>query len=293
MKRAILLVGHGSRDEQGNEELIQFAERVRAAVHKQYPLVETCFLEFATPTIQQGIQSCIEKGASHVTLVPVILLGAGHSKLHIPHEIDIAKQKHPQVQFAYGKPIGVHEKVLDILESRLQEAGYVTSSDQPRTDEAILLVGRGSSDPDANSDLCKIARLLWERVNVRVVETCFIGVTAPDFAEGMQRCIDLGAKRVYVLPYFLFTGVLIKRISANMHEFSQAYPDVEMKLGGYFGLHDRLVEILQERVEEASQGTVQMNCDLCQYRLGAVEAHHHHHHDHEHEHHHHEEEAQR
>ncbi|MGZ4163571.1 MAG: sirohydrochlorin chelatase [Tumebacillaceae bacterium] len=285
MSQAILLVGHGSRDPEGNEELLAFAARVQERLAAQYPIVETCFLEFAAPNIQQGIALCVERGASQVTLVPVILLGAGHSKLHIPHEIDVAKEKYPHVQFAYGKPIGVHGKTLEILEARLQEAGFEAPSGEGRSEDAILLVGRGSSDPDANSDLCKITRLLWERVKVKFVETSYIGVTQPDFAEGMSRCVALGAKRVYVLPYFLFTGVLIKRMSAMMVEFSEKYPDVELKLGGYFGFHDALIDILQERAQEAAQGEVKMNCDLCQFRLIAMEGHeHHHHHDHDHAH---------
>jgi len=286
MTQAILLVGHGSRDPEGNLELLAFAERVRTRLAAKFPVIETCFLELTTPTIPTGIRTCIERGATQVTLVPIILFGAGHSKLHIPHMIDEAREQYPDVTFHYGKPIGVHTKALDILSARLAEAGCVAG--EGRSNEAVLLVGRGSSDPDANGDLHKMARLLWERSPVRYVETCFIGVTDPDFAEGMRRCAALGAERVYVLPYFLFTGVLIKRISGMMHDFAAEYPNVELKLGAYFGFHDKLIELVEERANEAAQGDVRMNCDHCKYRLEAMEHHHHHHdHDHGHEHHHH------
>ena len=289
MKQAILLVGHGSRDPEGNEELLAFAGRVREQLAGEYPVVETCFLEFAKPNIAQGIANCISGGATQVTVVPIILFGAGHSKLHIPHEIDEARERYPDVAFAYGKPIGVHPLTLEILAARLREAGYAWEAGQERSEDAILIVGRGSSDPDANSDLMKVSRLLWERVPVRYVETCYIGVTQPDFAEGMRRCVSLGAKRVYVLPYFLFTGVLIKRMETMLLAFSGQYPEVPMQLAGYFGFHDALIEILRDRVEEAARGEVKMNCENCQFRLAAMEGHHHDHdhdhdHDHEHEH---------
>lgn len=286
MSHAILLVGHGSRMQEGNEQLLAFAERVQDKLCEKYPIIETCFLELTTPTIAQGIAACVKRGASRVTLVPIILFGAGHSKIHIPHAIDTARVAYPGVEFSYGKPIGVHPKALDILSSRLEEAGmHMERNGEERTEDAILLVGRGSSDPDANSDLFKVSRLLWERTPAKFVETCYIGVTEPNLEEGLKRCLALGAKRVFVLPYFLFTGVLIKRIEGKMVEYSALYPEVEMKLAEYFGFHDALIDLIQERAEEAAAGEVKMNCDHCQFRLAAMDEHlHHHHHDHDHDH---------
>ncbi|MCK9910529.1 hypothetical protein MXD81_15390, partial [Microbacteriaceae bacterium K1510] len=107
--------------------------------------------------------------------------------------------------------------VLEILTSRLREAGVDASVESEEM--ALLVVGRGSSDPDANSDLFKMSRLFWERLKVRWVETAFIGVTSPLFEEGVERCLNLGAREIIVLPYFLFTGVLIKRMEEMLQEF--------------------------------------------------------------------------
>jgi sirohydrochlorin cobaltochelatase len=285
---AILLVGHGSRDAEGNEELIRFAESVRVQVPDRF--VETCFLELAKPTIGQGIAACVAAGAARVVLVPIILFAAGHAKIHIPVEIDRAKQKYPNVSFAYGRPIGIHQKVLDILQARLTETGYepVLKAGARDQETAVLLLGRGSSDADANSDFSKVTRLLWERLPVKWVENCFIGVTEPSFEDGLERCKRLGAKNIYVLPYFLFTGVLIKRIEQMTADFAAAHPTVNVELAGYFGLHPQLVALLLDRVAEAAEGRAFMNCDMCKYRLEAAAAHdHHHHHDHDHDHHHH------
>jgi sirohydrochlorin cobaltochelatase len=290
---AILLVGHGSRDAEGNEELLRFADMVRLGAPEHH--IETCFLEFANPDIARGIVNCVEKGATRVVLVPVILLAAGHAKIHIPAEIDKAKRKYPHVQFAYGRPIGVHQKVIDIIRSRLAEAGFdwagdgervaVGSSDpmvrEPET--AVLLLGRGSSDGDANGDFLKMSRLVWEQVPAKWVESCFIGVTEPSLPDGLDRCLRLGAKNIIVVPYFLFTGILIKRIEQMTAEFAALHTDVQVKLAGYFGFHPQLVELLLDRVEEAAEGRAFMNCDMCKYRMEAA-AHHDHHHDHSHGH---------
>ncbi|WP_201319244.1 sirohydrochlorin chelatase [Paenibacillus sp. EPM92] len=278
---ALLFVGHGSRDPEGNEEVRAFVRSVENGL--DVPIVETCFLEFESPSMREGFAACVARGATRVGVVPITLFAAGHAKLHIPAAMDEAKRQFPGVEFIYSRPIGVHELALDILQTRLAEAGVDGLIESP--DTALLLIGRGSSDADANSDLFKISRLLWERLNVQWVETAFIGVTAPRADEGVDRCVRLGAKRIVLLPYFLFTGVLIKRLEQLTASFAETYPDREFVLAEYFGFHPMLREIMRERAQEALQGQVRMNCDMCQFRLEAMK-HHHHDHDHDHSHHH-------
>jgi sirohydrochlorin cobaltochelatase len=279
--KAVLFVGHGSRDPEGNQEVRNFVGLL--AEDFEDVLVETCFLEFEGPNISQGISTCVEKGATQVNVIPIILLPAGHSKIHIPDAIDHAKVKYPHVQFTYGRPIGIHEQTTGILSSRLEEAGLNLA--ETHEDTAVLVVGRGSSDADANSDLFKITRMLWEKIQVKWVETAFIGVTAPLVDEGVERCIKLGAKKVIILPYFLFTGILMKRMEEMIEEYQEKYPEHEFVLADYFGYHPKLQTILKDRVNEALNGAVKMNCDTCQYRIAAMEhIDHHHHHDDDHGH---------
>ncbi len=119
---AILLVGHGSRDPEGNAELLRFADMVRQKA-PQF-VIETCFLEFEAPNISKGIDRCVELGAHRIVVVPITLFAAGHAKIHIPVEICKGKKRYPHIEFTYGRPIGIHHKVIDILESRLEEAGF-------------------------------------------------------------------------------------------------------------------------------------------------------------------------
>ncbi|AHM68379.1 sirohydrochlorin chelatase [Paenibacillus polymyxa] len=295
---AILLVGHGSRDPEGNQELLEFAQAV--ADRAPGTCVETCFLELARPSIAEGVQACMDKGATRVVFIPIILFAAVHAKIDIPKAIDRAKAKYPQLEFVYGRPIGVHEKIVSILLDRLKEARPVavpagmnsaveTSAQVSDEETAVLVLGRGSSDPDANSDFFKITRMLWEKLSYTWVESSFIGVTQPSFPDGLERCVRMGAKKIIVLPYFLFTGVLIKRIEEMTQEFAEAHPALQVEMGGYFGFHPQLVELVLERANEGLFGKVTANCDNCQFRLEAQEHHHHHHdhdHDHDHDHHH-------
>lgn len=156
-------------------------------------LVETCFLEFASPNIEEGITNCVKKGATEVHVIPIILLHAGHSKSHIPAEIEHAREHYPSITFTYGQTIGIHDEIFAILQDRLAEIGF--NSEQEQEDTAILLIARGGSDPSANGDFYKITRLLWEKLPVKYVESAFMGVTDPRVEEGIERCVKLGAKK--------------------------------------------------------------------------------------------------
>lgn len=278
VKKAVLFVGHGSRLEQGNEEVREFVERSKHLIDPAI-LVETCFLEFASPNIEDGIELCVEKGAEEIHVIPIILLHAGHSKLHIPTEIEHASEHFPHVTFTYGQTIGIHDEIFEILKARLQEAGLDPA--QKHEDTAVLLIARGGSDPAANGDFYKISRLLWEQLDVKWVESAFMGVTTPSVEEGIERCMKLGAKRIVMLPYFLFTGILMERMKKMCVEYQQLNTDVSIELADYFGYHPRLQNVLIERAKQAMSGTSTGMQDLENYRAYAKEhgpAHHHHHH---------------
>ncbi len=259
----VLLVGHGSREQSGNDEFLKFCEVITP--HLGPERVETCFIELTTPLVAESLDRCVELGARRVVVLPVILLAAGHVKVELPHELDEAKERHPGVEFLYGRHIGLDPLVIDIMRERLAE--MEGEAEWPPEDTAILVVGRGSSDPDANSDLYKLSRLLWESRRYPWVESCFIGVTNPSLPEGLARCAVLGARRIIVAPYFLFTGVLIPRIHRIVSEFTAAHPGIEVRMANYLNGHPKLVTVLQERKREALRGEARMNCALCKYRV--------------------------
>ncbi|MFB5190753.1 sirohydrochlorin chelatase [Alicyclobacillus fastidiosus] len=278
MKEITLCIGHGSRDDDGNLEFVQFVDRVREAAPDRH--FEVAFLELTTPTIADGIDRCVQAGATRIVAIPIILLAASHIKLEIPEMLDQARAKYPDVEIVYGRNIGLHERMIDLLTDRyvqqMEQSNWAAARPE---DTAIVVMGRGSSDPDANGDLYKIARQVWERTGVKTVEVCFTGVTFPRLPAGVHRAVALDVKHLVVLPYFLFTGVLIKRMREVLASLQTKHPQVKMAMAEYFGMHPYLVEVALSRQEEAVAGQAFMNCDLCKYRkLG--EHHHHDHHDH-------------
>lgn len=260
---AVLFVGHGSRVEEGNTEVRQFVEQMKAKIDSSL-LVETCFLEFASPSIEEGIQQCIERGATDVHVIPIILLHAGHSKLHIPAEIEEARLQFPEVQFTYGQTIGIHPEVIGILKTRLLDVGF--DIEQLHPDTMILFIGRGSSDQEAINDFYKISSLLEQELHVLGVEQAFMGVAEPTVAQGIENCIARGAKEIIMLPYFLFTGILMQRMGRMAASFEEIHPNVHIKLANYFGYHPNLQNVLLERVQQTLDGTSTGMQDLENFR---------------------------
>jgi sirohydrochlorin cobaltochelatase len=266
---ALLLVGHGSRDPDGQREFLIFAGKVQQAAGNR-PVVP-CFLELAEPTIPQGIERCLALGYRDIAAVPVLLFAARHNKHDVPAEFDQVRGRHPELRIRYGRHFGITTEIVDGLRALLAQAERQTARPQVDRDRTVvLLVGRGSSDPDANSDVCKLARILWEGSGYRSVETCFIGITHPRMPEGLQRCLLLQPQRIIVLPYLLFTGVLVKRIAAVAREFGQNHPAVEVLLTDDIGELPVFMDLLFEREREALAGSVAMNCDACKWRRAGL-----------------------
>ncbi len=264
MKPAILVAGHGSRDVDGTAEFHQLVELF--AHREPSRIVECGFLEFAKPVIQDGIDRCVERGANTVTVLPGMLMAAGHAKNDIPSEVHEARKRYPDVAFHYGRHLHLHANIIQLCTLKIAEV-EAGAAPVERQETLLLVVGRGSSDPDANADVQKLARLLWEGMGFGWAAACYIGVTTPLLTEALARCQRLGFKRVIVFPFFLFTGILEKRIRCQTLEFAAEHPDTDVLCADYLNAHPLLLDVFVERSEEAIQGSPNMNCELCKYRV--------------------------
>lgn len=276
---ALLLVGHGTRSAGGIRQYWELAGMVRAQVPRL--ALGGGFIELAEPGLDTAIDELAGRGARSIVAVPLVLLGAGHMKDDGPAALGRARRRHPAVRFAYARALGIHPLVLAAAEQRARSTvGAAASTDPappappdppgpagPPDDWAVALVGRGSSDPDANADLFKVARLLQESRGFAQVEAGFVSLARPSVSDVLDRCRRLGAARVMVLPYFLFTGVLVARIHEQAAAWRRAHPHVEVRCAGEIGPDPRVAALVVERYREAVAGTARMNCDCCAYRV--------------------------
>ena len=258
---ALLIVGHGSRDPRGAEEFHDLVSLVR----KRSPEldVEGGFIELSRPPISECVDRLVGNGAREVSAVPLMLLAAGHAKNDIPATLVREGMSHPEVRFRYGRALGVRPELLGLMDRRI--SAVVPEDEKEET--AVLVVGRGASDPDANSDMCKISRLLFEGRSYPMVETAFVSLAPPKVPEALERLRKLGIRRVVVFSYFLFTGVLEERIREQSEAFAAANPGVEVRYAGHFGPSEEVADLVLDRRREAVEGDIRMNCDVCVHRV--------------------------
>lgn len=287
----ILIVGHGSREKSGNDEIIRFAELWR----QQRPewRIEVCFIEFSEVTMSVGLQNAA-KDSKRVLVLPLILNAAGHVKMDIPQAINGARAKFPEVEFLYAPHLTACEQLLSIVKRRLKNAMQALDMPDPTT-TGVILLGRGSSDRQANGEMAKMARWLMEETDHELVDIAFTGITYPRLEKATQRHHLLGMTQVVVLPYYLFNGTLVERIVRQVEHLKLQYPTIRFISTAYFGFEAEIVEVLEQRVSDlrSAEPAGLMPCDGCKYRSFAEEhgmgGHHHddtlaHPHDHDHPH---------
>ncbi len=281
---AVMICGHGSRDDAAIEEFNSLAVHLRNRLPGLD--VESGFLEFAKPVIRTGLDKLKERGAKRIVCLPGMLFAAGHVKNDLPSEINGFGAQNPDIEMLFGRELAIDAKLLAAARQRIEEAERNAGGDISREDTLLMVVGRGTNDSDANSNVSKVARMLWEGMGFGWAEVSFSGVAYPLVNEGLERALKLGFKRVIVFPYFMFTGILVRRIYTWADEAAEANPDVEIVKASYLNDHAELIDCFVDRLTEALEGSNAMNCLLCKYReqiigyehdQGAPQVGHHHH----------------
>ncbi|MEN3792560.1 sirohydrochlorin chelatase [Fulvimarina sp. MAC3] len=283
--KALMLCGHGSRDKGAMEEFGGLAEKLRHNLPDW--TTEHGYLEFAKPVIRDGLDKLREAGAHEIVALPGMLFAAGHAKNDIPSVLNTYAAANG-VTIRYGRELGIDLKMIRAAGERIKECLRADGWNEgdPLHDTMLVVVGRGASDPDANSNVSKVMRMLWEGMGFGWGETVYSGVTFPLVEPGLTHAARLGYKRIVVFPYFLFTGVLVRRIYDQTDKVAASHPDIAFLKAPYLGAHDLVVETFVERLHEVLEGVNNMNCQMCKYReqvLGfeaevglAQESHHHH-----------------
>ena len=303
-KTGLVICGHGSRDEGAVGEFARLVDGIRERVNGRWP-VAYGYLEFARPIIREALDDLRAQGCERILAVPGLLFAAGHAKNDMPSVLNRYAAEHG-VEVRYGRELGITPKLLKVAAERIEAAeaeANAREGEVSRHETMLVVVGRGSSDPDANANVAKVTRMLWEGFGFGWAMPAYSGVTFPLTAPALEHAARLGYRRIIVFPWFLFTGILVDRIYEAVDAAQAAHPGVQFVKAGYLNDHPLVVETFLERAEELLNGSPAMNCGLCKYReqvLGFEHqagepqmSHHHHvegvgtgHHHHDHGHHH-------
>ncbi|KMY50206.1 sirohydrochlorin chelatase [Peribacillus loiseleuriae] len=207
--RAILYIAHGTRSKKGANEARKFVEQVMNRV--DIPIQEISFLELTEPLMDEGFKRCVERGATIISVIPLFLLAAGHIKQDIPQTLSSLHARFPLIQILVEDPFGVQEKILDAAAELVRG----TAGDLQQKDR-LLIVGRGSGDPQIQADFSMIAGGMRKRLGIQHVSVCYLAAAEPRLKSGMDTVLKNAGGRVIVLPYLLFSGLLSSEIEREV-----------------------------------------------------------------------------
>lgn len=248
----LLGVAHGSRDD-GAQAVVADLLAMAAAARPGL-VTAAAYVDNASPSIRVAVELLVDQGHQDVTVVPLLLSAASHSKTDVAASVQQARRDHPSVVFRYGRPFGPDPVVVEVLARRLHEVG---ADDLP-----VVLVAGGSRDPDANAGVAATARLLWEGRGFPSVDIAFVSTTGPSVVQAVERLGLQGHRRVALARFFLGPGYLPRQASVLA---AQAGP--EIVVSEPLGATPELAGLVLARYDEAGVGDIRMNCDACLYRI--------------------------
>ncbi|VAX29819.1 Sirohydrochlorin cobaltochelatase CbiX(long) [hydrothermal vent metagenome] len=229
MKKAVLLVGHGSKDPEGNAEFEAFAK----AAGMRY-----CMLDYVEPSLPRALSLLAAEGITDLAVIPYFLFAGGHVKNDIPKTIHIARKRYPKMAIYLGEHLGLEKVLLEVCAERCGET----------KGRNVLLVGRGSLHAMANTDMATQTDHLRTLTHNPAISHCFIALALPDLPTGIAaHRLDDNTPPI-VVPYFLFTGILVKRIARIAH-------DAGCEVRPHLGRDARLIHLLHQRETEIWQET--------------------------------------
>lgn len=246
---AILLIGHGTRRATGVAEFHNLTRQLQAALPQR--ICQEAFLELAEPSVPQALEQLYQQGFKRITVLPAFLMAAGHIKEDIPALLSAFQAQYREVEIRHSAVLGIDQLLLQVAEQRIISIEQQCGSDYARNDTLLLVIGRGCSDTDANSNISKITRILWERMGFAWAETAYTAVAAPLMDEALERTHRLGFSRVIVFPYLLFDGRLVEQIHATVAAYQERHPQTPALVAPYLNAHPLVVATFLERLAQA------------------------------------------
>ena len=267
---AIVLIGHGSRRGQANTGFEEYVAAYRAA-HPEFS-VSHGYVELAEPFMGDAIRAAAREHEC-VVAMPLLLFRSGHAKNDLPLLLNEIRRDFPEREFLAADTLGVHPDLCDLVFRRACETDLIAYDTQAQSEAkglentAVIFVGRGSSDPDANGDFYKQMRIFSEGRGFGWVLPCFIGITEPTLDQALNLVARARPERLIIAPYLLQPGVLIERIRDQLEKFRAEYPWVRAAVAEPLGMDAAVLGVVHERIRQAITGQTALPCDTCKFRV--------------------------
>lgn len=243
----VLLIGHGTRNELGTRQFFQLGERLSEILQ---PLpVQSCLLEFQTPTIPEAWQSLVDGGVEHIHAAPLLLFAAGHAKQDIPDALKQCQQSSPQVTFDQCRPISRHPDLVDLVCQRINQT-LTREQCRPDGNTALVMVGRGNRDPCAQADMRVLTEVVAHRFSFAEALTAFYAMAQPSLPDVLSELAGSGRYRSIIIhPHLLFEGKLSRAIGQQVQQVAVAHPKMQFALGDYLGPEQEIAKAIAGRID--------------------------------------------
>jgi sirohydrochlorin cobaltochelatase len=234
-------VGHGTRDPLGQRQFHALVDQVSARL----PIpVAGAFLELALPDLPTALAQLQSAGARDIHLQPVFLFAAGHLKQDLP-ELLRRIPTSAGLNWTLGVPLSFQPGLVRISLDRFDEAirPHPPAANQQTV---LIIVGRGSSDPQAVADFHRFARMRFDARPVGILETAFLDAAQPRLEASVPCIADLPYARIVLQPHLLFEGTLMHLLRRRVEEWRTQWQHREWILTDVLGAHPHLAEVVAD-----------------------------------------------
>lgn len=241
MSTALVLILHGSR----HPDATNLHGDLLREVQKRHPDYDVSigYIEHSEPPMSDVLAAAADMH-SDVIVLPFLLFAAGHAKSDIPEAITEAQSNHPNTMFHYKSVIGVDDRMVRLVRDRIDACGTIMEPDT-----SVIVVGRGASDPEALDGFKQIAERLRQRHEFHTVDAAFYAIASPSVDDVLALVALAKPTRLVVMPYFLFTGVLLDKLQDRIDQFANENPDIITSLAAPLGIPSTIYDIIADRIQ--------------------------------------------
>lgn len=245
MKRGVLLIDRGSREQEAKEELDFICNRVKEKGN--YVFSDYCFLEVIPPFIPEGIKKSLNQDIDALTIVPYFLYPGKKVKAAVTDAIKF--QKGTQVKFVVSKPMSMHKTMIELVQNRVSSALKKNEISLPNKEVDVLIIGHGSKDPNAQISIQYVVDGLMS--TYRNISHCFLEIEEPNIKQGIEKCEKNNPEVLVIVFYFLHKGAHVKRdIFEDLNPALEQSSIKKSIITEHIGTDEKMIDLILERARE-------------------------------------------
>ncbi|KAG2476596.1 MAG: Cobalamin (Vitamin B12) biosynthesis CbiX protein [Nitrosopumilales archaeon] len=245
MKRGLLLIDRGSRENEVKDELELICQRVKEKGN--YEFSNYCFLEVIPPFIEEGIKKSLTSEIDSLTIVPYFLYPGKKVKAAVNEAIKF--QAKTDVKFVVTKPMTMHKTMINLVDSRVTTSLETNGVKIAKKNVDVLIIGHGSKDPNAQLSIKYVVDGL--RSTYRNVSHCFLEIEQPNILEGVLKCEKENPQVLVIVFYFLHEGAHVKRdIYEDLNPVLEKSKLNKVLITKHIGTDEKMIDLIIERAKE-------------------------------------------